>query len=582
MRIASRLRKQAACAAVTAGAVAIAGAVASTGLVTSASAAPGARADAAAAATAASSGTAYNFRTVDNPKDLTFNQLLGINSKGVIAGYFGSGAQFHPNKGYLLNTNGSYTNENFPGSVQTQVTGLNDKGATVGFWSGMNTSSQMNNNFGWWSPDGRHFYTADYPTANPASPPVDQLLGINNAGLAVGFYTDGAGNSHGYTYNTKARKFALVTFPSTVPSSSITAAAINNNDDITGFYTDAAGNTDSFLRYGWGGFTTLDYPGATSTQALGVNDSDEVVGFYTDGTGSSATMHGFTWRSRGGFTTVDDPNGIGTSTVNGVNDAGDLVGFYVDGNGNTDGFEAAPLTRTVTLRFGLTPMPQGQLVLGAGGVRLGEYGFTPGSSHEVAVSFLGFEVPVGTLTANAVGAVNWSASLSTVTSALARHGVRMKASGATSASVQLVILNAGQGTPVIAQTPAITGLGRYPVHAVEPGHGVIKPGSATIVYNPATKTISVTVNATGLTPGAHAAHIHVGSCQQQGAVAYMLMDFTANSHGVISNETRSVGGVGAVELSGGWYLNLHQGNSNNIASNGQPTINFRPLECANI
>lgn len=30
------------------------------------------------------------------------------------------------------------------------------------------------------------------------------------------------------------------------------------------------------------------------------------------------------------------------------------------------------------------------------------------------------------------------------------------------------------------------------------------------------------------------------------------------------------------------YLNIHQGNSNNILSNGQPTIYFRPLLCANI
>lgn len=30
------------------------------------------------------------------------------------------------------------------------------------------------------------------------------------------------------------------------------------------------------------------------------------------------------------------------------------------------------------------------------------------------------------------------------------------------------------------------------------------------------------------------------------------------------------------------YLSLHQGNSNNIPANGQPTINFRPLLCANI
>ncbi len=62
----------------------------------------------------------------------------------------------------------------------------------------------------------------------------------------------------------------------------------------------------------------------------------------------------------------------------------------------------------------------------------------------------------------------------------------------------------------------------------------------------------------------------------------MLTDFTANSRGVISNETRTVTGVTAAHLSGGWYLNLHQGNASDILSDGQPTINFRPILCANI
>ncbi|HWG24343.1 hypothetical protein, partial [Actinospica sp.] len=34
----------------------------------------------------------YSFTTVDDPADPTFNQLLGINQNGIIAGYFGSGA----------------------------------------------------------------------------------------------------------------------------------------------------------------------------------------------------------------------------------------------------------------------------------------------------------------------------------------------------------------------------------------------------------------------------------------------------------------------------------------------------------
>lgn len=60
------------------------------------------------------------------------------------------------------------------------------------------------------------------------------------------------------------------------------------------------------------------------------------------GSGSSAGMHGFTWRAGRGFTTVDDPHGMGTTTVNGVNDHGQLVGFYVDAADNTDGFLATP------------------------------------------------------------------------------------------------------------------------------------------------------------------------------------------------------------------------------------------------
>lgn len=76
--------------------------------------------------------------------------------------------------------------------------------------------------------------------------------------------------------------------------------------------------------------------------ALGLNIRDEVVGTYTVGSGSSAVMHGFTWTPQRGFSTVDDPHGVGTTTINGVNDFGQLVGFYVDANGNTDGFLASP------------------------------------------------------------------------------------------------------------------------------------------------------------------------------------------------------------------------------------------------
>jgi hypothetical protein len=297
----------------------------------------------AAPALAQSSSSAYQFRTLDNARDLTFNQLLGIDNAGVIAGYFGSGAQGHPNQGYQLSGRG-YVTENFPGSRQTQVTGLNDRGVTVGFWSTQNTASMANNNFGFYAADGR-YHTVNFPTGNNASPQVDQLLGVNDHDVAVGFYTNAQGNNRGYTYNIRTRSFTRVLVPGAPAGEagpSLTATAINNGGDVAGFYAKSASQTDALLQLHHGRFITLAVPGASMTQAFGVNDRDEVVGAYTTGSGNSAATHGFTWRPGYGFRTVDDPHGQGTTTINGVNDAGDLVGFYTDSAGNTDGMLALP------------------------------------------------------------------------------------------------------------------------------------------------------------------------------------------------------------------------------------------------
>ena len=304
------------------------------------------------ASTQSSSG--YHFRTLNDARDVTFNQLLGINNEGVIAGYFGSGAQGHANKGYRLYLpygQGNYANENFPGSVQTQVTGLNDLGVTVGFWSTQNTANNTNNNFGFYRIDG-HYHTVNFPTGNNASPQVDQLLGVNDRDVAVGFYTNAQGNNRGYTYNIRTRSFTRVLVPGAPggedlgSSPSLTATAINNAGDVAGFYarssSQGSSSADAFLALHNGRFITLAVPGASMTQAFGVNDRDEVVGAYTTGSGSNAATHGFTWRPGFGFRTVDDPHGLGATTINGVNDAGDLVGFYTDSAGNTDGMLALP------------------------------------------------------------------------------------------------------------------------------------------------------------------------------------------------------------------------------------------------
>jgi hypothetical protein len=310
------------------------------GIVAAAAVATGIAVVLPAAASTSAPQAHYHFRTLNNSNDETFNQLLGINKSGLISGYFGSGAQGHKNKGYLLKSpyhQSDYIVENYPGSAQTQVTGLNDNGVTVGFFSHTNKANPNNNaNFGFYKKNGR-YHEVNYPTSDPASPPVDQLLGVNDSDIAVGFYVDSSGNSHGYLYNIRTHKFTALPLPSSADVS-FTATGINNKGDICGFFSRSSGPVKGFLVTHSGHVYILAVKGVSMTQPFGVNDHDEVVGATTSGNNT----YGFTWTPRGGFKTVNDPHGVGSTVVNGVNDHGDLVGFYTASNGNTDGMLATP------------------------------------------------------------------------------------------------------------------------------------------------------------------------------------------------------------------------------------------------
>jgi hypothetical protein len=535
-----------------------------------------AAAQAGTASRVAAASSSYAFSTLDNQNDPTFNQLLGINSHNVISGYFGSGATGHPNKGYLINApygQANYVNENFPNSAQTQVVGLNNLGDTTGFWVDANGT---NHGFVEWNGVFESFNNPKTPAMKGS---VNQLLGINNNGVAVGFYNDAKGNAHAYEVNQATSVYTAITIPGAV---SATATGINNNGDIAGFATDASKVTSSWLLHA-GHLTTYQFPGGNTTEAFGVNDKDQIVGSYLDGSGN---MHGFVLSSPLGpkshWQTIDDPHGVGTTTVNGINDAGDLVGFYTDSAGNTDGMLAMPNTAYLQLQA----MPSGTVSFGTDGsghltATVNAFGLTPGSSHTVQLR-LGNTVVTqfSTLTANSVGQA--SATLDSTFSGSAPNGSRLvvlngvKAQNAVSGEVIAETPDVNEGGPT--GTLPLTGI---VFNSQGTGFG-IPAGAASVTYSPSAKTLTVNVTASGVTPGFHAAHIHLGSCQSQGPVQYMLNDFTANSSGQIVNETRHVTGVTSGIPATGWYLNLHQGTSQNILKNGQPTIFFRPLLCASL
>src|SRR5260370_797989 len=74
-----------------------------------------------------------------------------------------------------------------------------------------------------------------------------------------------------------------------------------------------------------GGFTTIDFPGASFNSAQGINPRGDIVGGYV----TPGRVHGYLLRG-GKFASIDFP-GANFSFSRGINSEGDIVGQYVAG-----------------------------------------------------------------------------------------------------------------------------------------------------------------------------------------------------------------------------------------------------------
>lgn len=87
-------------------------------------------------------------------------------------------------------------------------------------------------------------------------------------------------------------------------------------------------------------------------------------------------------------------------------------------------------------------------------------------------------------------------------------------------------------------------------------------------------TLTVTLMMQGLAPGSkHSAHIHVGSCEKQGAVAHPLKTVVADADGHAQVVT-TIANVKAIP--GNWYVNVHNGTDLNTQAG------FQPIACGNV
>ncbi len=159
---------------------------------------------------------------------------------------------------------------------------MNNNGLAVGFYVGLD--------------DQYHGFTVN--VANPGSgtlvgtavtdptPPsvpgepgatfvFSQILGVNDQGIAVGYYGDSTASQHGFLYNTTDGAYTFLDDPSAQfqNGTEITQiTGINDFDEITGFYSDANGVFHGFVACPTGQSCTaaVPEPGSLGLEGFGV------------------------------------------------------------------------------------------------------------------------------------------------------------------------------------------------------------------------------------------------------------------------------------------------------------------------
>lgn len=171
------------------------------------------------------------------------------------------------------------------------------------------------------------FSNVDFPAY------VGEPFGINDSGIMVGLYVDGASVFHGYLHDNTG--FHTIDYPGGTYTE---AFRISNSGQIVGDYKDTGGTLHGFLLAG-GVFSTIDFPNSIATSARGINSNGQIVGAYTD---SGNKQHGFLL-SGSTFSTIVYPGAIST-WASAVNNSADIVGYFDAGTGTTVGFLAVPTT----------------------------------------------------------------------------------------------------------------------------------------------------------------------------------------------------------------------------------------------
>jgi uncharacterized membrane protein len=269
-------------------------------------------------------GQGFDYHTFDAVTGATSTSPQGINARGDIVGAYTRSGVTH---GFQL-SDGVVTTIDYPGAVFTDARGINARGDIVGTYRMANEPPV--NFHGYLLSTQGEFSQVDFPGHLNT---IAQRITAN--GLIVGCRHDSD------TMETM-RGIAMHAKDLDGGGTEIDAFASMNNGAtpdgqmIVGLYTDMDTNLGrGYVLRGGSDFVPFDVPGSTFTAAWDVNTSGVVVGVYRD---PRNVAHGFVW-SGPQFESIDVPGALSTRAF-GINARGTIVGNYTDANNRLRGFVA--------------------------------------------------------------------------------------------------------------------------------------------------------------------------------------------------------------------------------------------------
>lgn len=190
------------------------------------------------------------------PAGATMATAYGINDRGTIVGQETIGST---SPGFIRVRNNDITVNAPSGTGAVNLQGINNNGLVVGFSVGANGQTQglIANQRA--ARNGTLTATA---VADPTIPAVagepgatfvfSQILGVNDRGIAVGYYGDSTGSQHGFIYNTKTARYTFLDDPNVASNNGVEVTqitGITNSGELSGFYSDATGVFHGFVAY---------------------------------------------------------------------------------------------------------------------------------------------------------------------------------------------------------------------------------------------------------------------------------------------------------------------------------------------